>query len=502
MRTILTSTTKYASFRIAPGADPEILDARHGRFTIGPVAIEFTVYLPLFVSWRTQALIPLFHVFFILIYPLIACVFPLYAVCHPQFSVPVVLLVILAMVPFPRRFSIPKNALAGFLSEGRRLTFTFHTCQRGWRGITCCVAEKDADVVQQILHTKEGTLAKPVRFATLPPTGLLKASDASIDSFDFTDEGSVLLTADTLQFHGQCIDKQDRRRREWHLYKQFLIMIAICYVWMVICSYWCKSLSTEGWDRAVPALFSCIFVVFIMKREREQIRLRLLPLSLTFTRAQITKIDRVENHITLFLAAEKNTEKRIHLFTLNDDDADALEIALRDPQAIAGEEVYQISYEPVRGRSMNHFYGPVVLTIEDSEVSMVGKRSEFGFSFWDMRIPLGLSYAVLVYLCWSLYPVLCAEYVPGNYKGLIVLLLPLFLIILVAFAVIWVSPLFLTSTRSFLLRDITGLRRLGRQLTLYAPDQSRQMQKYVFHARTVAEAEAIEQMLAGTAGNA
>lgn len=110
-------------------------------------------------------------------------------------------------------------------------------------------------------------------------------------------------------------------------------------------------------------------------------------------------------------------------------------------------------------------------------------------------MPLALVYAAVVYLFWACYPVLFAELFPVEYKGCLVLLLPLPPLIVIALMALGLLPLFTSVSRSCLLCEITGLRRLGRQLTLYAPDHTRKVQQYVFYACNEAEAEAIQEFL-------
>ncbi len=110
-------------------------------------------------------------------------------------------------------------------------------------------------------------------------------------------------------------------------------------------------------------------------------------------------------------------------------------------------------------------------------------------------MPFGIAYALLVYATFVVYPIVFADITPVNIKGVVILYTPLLPLIIIGTVLLASAHCSLPPAGRFWSKRSPASSRLGRQLTLYAPDHTRKVQKYVFYAQSESEAGEIQRAL-------
>lgn len=210
-------------------------------------------------------------------------------------------------------------------------------------------------------------------------------------------------------------------------------------------------------------------------------------------------VDRVGDHFVI-TTTSTNGKRTIYPFRpCHVGDADALEAALLTPGEDAHTVSFPVSFGPshLQQRNPSDFFGRGTLLIEGNEVTLSGRRGDSGPRASARRITIGLCYLGLVFATYVLYPVIFEPLFANDFKGPIVLLTPMLLVLILMSIVLPLIPLFITQSRTVSTTDISDLRRLGRQITFTAPDGASGKERYTFHLKTADGAEAVALALGG-----
>ncbi len=314
----------------------------------------------------------------------------------------------------------------------------------------------DALAIEQALAENRGELPAPIRFTDV------EGFAQNGTSFRIDGLSKVSLQAESVLLHGEALDIQYTR----YQLRKALVGVIVFVAFFVIASIVNALLlqhqpaETKGWWEALFVLLYVSFLYFGFVHIGNPVdRSTFIPYTFTYPRADLCGFDRWGNQFSLIFHTRKH-EKRITYFDIfNERDADTIEAALCTQQTLHEPVTCPATGVALQAHeAIFRNYACGYLTVDDFSLTLAGKPAHSGLSLFGLRLPLTLTYAGCAYLLWALYPVLFHELIPAEYKGFMVLLVPLLLLVPIAMIIMGFAPLFTTTARSCLLREIAGLQ--------------------------------------------
>jgi len=476
-----------------------VFDVSYGQIAVTPETIKLKVKRPLLAIKHLHMLFAFLPILLLLIILMASGIHQLFKVNNFTIIWGILILpyafMALVGIPLPRQYDIARHSLASLVREGRKITLLFEPLSP-LRGITFLAPSiVDAIKIEHALTEPNGNLATPVRFVPNPHLNSSKTNS----TFDFIGDCTIAFDDDGIRIDGSSHKDDFKRKIKCYEIASMLLLISLGLVGPLfadIVSH--DGQENLGWLAAILMLLSiiglygCAVKGVNLRLHAQPINLH--PLSMAIANSSIKEMDRFGNFFILKFIAGDNQPKEACFSVFNRDDGNIIEATLQNP-VLHTEDSYAMRFQLSAEEHIGHsYYGDGQLLLDGPTVSFTGKRTDNAPTMASLKVPFGLLYAGIVYLMYTLYPVLFGDFLPVGFKGIIVLLSPL-PVVVAGYYLFSIVQLFATCTRTFLIHEVTGFRRLGRQITLYAPDETREVQKYVFHTRTMEEAEAIEQAL-------
>lgn len=497
MKPIITGEEQQSIHKILFGQDPRILRVLKGSIAIDRETVDLTFKGPpslriatsLIVKqqgWAVGMSIAVLAILLLLLAPLFLNSALALAAFGILYSLP--LIFILNNHWWPHHMTVPKSAIAGVYPAGHQIIMLFKEAVAPIQGLQFYI-EDDADILalEHALSSSGGTLPTPIFFVSsigaipLPNSGQGWSKKDLL--CDFAKHGTLTLSSGAVELTG-AVKQQNRFSIRPSI--PGLILITI-FIFLMLLNQSLNILFLKEWSLGIGLLCYVPAIFFLLRGMRDTYT----PDHVIIPRDSIHDIRYAGNPVT-FQTAIDGGNKRVYFYAIAEEESEAIASALAAMHP--GNITFSIKHSPSIWIEQP-FFGAGYLMVTDTDIAFEARRRDTRpnsriMLYWALLLYLGS--ASLLY--W-LYPVVFEPLLEVQFKGLLILILPFFVLICAYLVVRMLASLCIRQQLTFSKYSIRHFRRLDNQLSFVTTDGD-EFQRYDFFTTTEEEAKAIEEAMA------